>query len=274
MCDKHARATGQRKAQRRAARVVIVLTVVLISYLGPMVLLQSANAAAQPCGQNCGNFYEGQVTSSTFWGVSGSIGFPSTTMTSPQHDGILHWLGLTNTTHWEWLQFGAWNGYGNYGSGTSTYYWYGEYNSWCNSYGGSNSGFAASDTGRSHVVYYTGESYDCGSGGAVTVYRLYGWTLNSTYSTSAWVRTATARADANSELKMYQYFEPLGGTICYGGQLSGAACGDVGWRRLQLRSGGGSWTDWAVTTIPLSTGPGYSRTTLAPHYRFKAEGIY
>lgn len=171
-----------------------------------MVLLQSANAAAQPCGQNCGNFYEGQVTSSTFWGVSGSIGFPSTTMTSPQHD--------------------------------------------------------------------TGESYDCGSGGAVTVYRLYGWTLNSTYSTSAWVRTATARADANSELKMYQYFEPLGGTICYGGQLSGAACGDVGWRRLQLRSGGGSWTDWAVTTIPLSIGPGYSRTTLAPHYRFKAERIY
>jgi len=264
---------------RRTLRVIAIHSFLFaVAFSVPLLVLDRVQAAATPCGANCGNHYAGQVLAAGNGakGVRGYVAFPSTTLTSPSNDGILHWIGLTYTGGWggfDWLQFGAWNGFGNGGTGTSTYNWYGEFNSWCNGYSVSTYGTTASSAGRLQVLYYTGESYDCGSGGAVTVYRVLGWSNDSTNSKSVWVRGAYSRADANDELKMYSYFEPLGGNVCFGTTLSGGSCTSSSSANLQLQVV--SWSDWIASVTVVDTRPSsYWRTVINSNYRFRINGAY
>jgi len=156
--------------------ILIPVVSSIIGFSIPLLVLTTAHASATPCGLNCGRLYAGQTTqTSSYSGIRGYIAWPSTSLTSPTNDGILHWIGLTQTVGTaEWLQFGAWNGWGNGGSGSSAYNYYGEFSSWCNGYSYSTYGSTSSSAGRLNVVEYTGESYDCGSGGQVTVYKVEG----------------------------------------------------------------------------------------------------
>ena len=247
-----------------------------ISFVTPLLFLVGVEASAVACSPNCGNLYAGQVTHSTgYTGVRGYIAWPSTTLSSPSADGILHWLGLTQITDQsqgiEWLQFGAWNGYGSGGTGSSSVNYYREFKSWCNGYSVSTYGSTTSSTGRLNVVEYTGESYDCGSGGLVTVYKVEGWSSNTSNYKSVWVRYANSRADANDELKMYSYFEPLGGTVCYGASLSAGSC--VSSTNLELLTT--SWSNWIAGADSSDSRPSsYWHTTISSNYKFRVNGAY
>ena len=266
--------TASEEEARPFARAALHLLAFSLAFALPFVLLRSADAAATPCSPYCGNYYSGQVlTGNGANGVRGYLAFPSTTLTSPSNDGILHWIGLTyiGGGAFDWLQFGAWNGFGNGGTGSSTFNWYGEFNTWCNGYSLSTYGTTASSSGRYKYLNYTGESYNCG--GSLTVYKVLGWTQSSTYSKSAWFLNNYARADANDELKMYSYFEPLGGTVCYGRALSGGSCTSAANADLQLHVV--SWSNWIASIYVNDTFPiGYWRTVITSNYRFRVNGAY
>lgn len=250
-----------------------------LSYAAPFLLLRSADAAAQPCGSNCGKYYRGQISSTLgYQGISGFFGFPGTTLADPTNDGLLHWLGLTRGSRpvdggTDWMQVGAWNGFGNGGSGSSTYNWYVEFNSWCNGYSVGTYGSTAASISRFGEVYYTGNSYNCGWAPYV-FYEVVGRIGSTGTYVYAWINGQFSRADANTEIKAGAYFEPLGGYVCYGADLSGANCGSSSGLRLRL-SNGFSWSDWTAAVVnPGPTGPGYSKTTLNANYRFHLTGVY
>lgn len=263
--------------------VLLVAAAVVLGFFATLAIFTAAYAAATPCGASCGMKYSGQTTAVSgggFSGIHGYIGFPSTTLTAPFSDALLHWMGLTLTSlpagytdaaGQEWLQFGAWNGDGNGGSSSSSYDWYGEMESWCSGYSATTYGTAASSAAQYFEAYYTGNSYNCGQVGT-TVYEIKGRVGSAGTFKSVWVLGSSARADANSEIHAYSYFEPLGGTICYGGVLSGRSCTASTADRLQLHVV--SWSDWVASTNSFDTWSGYWHTVLDSNYRFSVSGSY
>lgn len=68
-----------------------------------------------------------------------------------------------------------------------------------------------------------------------------------------------------------QYFEPLGGTVCYGASLSAGSCTTS--ENLELLTY--AWANWIAGANPTDSRPSsYWHTTLAANYQFRVNGAY
>ena len=265
-----------------------------IAYFTPLLLLQSADAAATSCTSSAyqcvsegapshTRAYAGQWSSAeNKRAAKGALAATATTLTQPSENGFGHWYGVVDWTpppgygvNVEWTQAGFLNGTFSWLAGqpeTSNYSWYNEVFSWCN--GHYPTGAGSYTPGTTHVgeSYQLDGSYDCGSNGQVTVYMTRTF-FNGQVGTTGWILTygSQLRADANTEYYPVTYLNPVG-RVCFGSGAPTNSCTNSALYVQRLVSA--TWSNWSSSDTSLKNGFGYQRNNQLTNTRFNVTSIY
>lgn len=263
-------------------------------------MLEKADAAATQCtshvyqciSEGASPFTRGRAgqnsSSENRRGAKGTLSASSTTITEPTWNGYAHWYGVTDTTppagygvSIEWMQAGiangAFNGNGGYPK-NSDYNWYSEVYSWCNQGPGGSSlwiGAGGYTPGTSHVIETSqlDGSYDCGSGGATTVWMARTF-FNGQLAATGWILTygSQLRSDVNTEYVPYTWLNPVG-RVCFGSSSPGTTCNTSATAVQRLVSA--TWSNWDSTqTNKLLGSYGLTRNDQTDNTRFNVTSIW
>jgi len=272
------------------------LLVCLIAYALPFLWLQSAGASAVRCTSvsfTCisegappatTRLYAGQITTTENRdGVQGGISATGTSLIAPTENGFIHWYGITDLTpppghsvSREQIQAGIGNGIYNGNASypqTSDYNWYSEVINWCNGWYWVGAGGYTPGSNNEITVDQGLSSYDCGSGGAVTVYDFKTF-FNNQLAVTGWLLTLhghNCRVDANTEFYPFSWLESAG-TICYGQAGPFGGCNQNTANTVQRAYI--FWSNWDSSDTSVLSQTGYKRTNIQTNFRFKVTSTY
>ena len=121
-------------------------------------------------------------------------------------------------------------------------------------------------------MYEFPTTYDCGTGGSITVY-LFVVYFNASLAKQSFLLTtgSSYHIDGNTEYYPYSYLNPVG-TICYGKANATGGCSSSA-QNVQ-RYTGPTWADWPSTETFFTNQQGYNRTTITANSQFKVTSTY